>query len=175
VRYTLSVLLTAACLLAGPAAAEVPTEPAAAAHAFDQGMQAVVAPYMTIHDALARDSIDGVAEAAAALAAAAGTLDPAKAPAPHARHYAKVPSRLIAGAEAVRDAKDLAAARAAFKGLSQPMGLWATMSEPPGLDLVYCSMSQGGWLQRSGPIRNPYHGASMLSCGEVVRGPGKTK
>lgn len=173
---TLTLLVTGLCLFAGPALAEAPA-PAAptAANPFDHGMQAVLTPYLKIQDALARDTTDGVADAAKAIIEAAGELEPAKAPAPHTAHYAKVPPKIVAGAEAVRDAKDLKTAREAFKELSKPMGMWATMSEPAGVDLVYCSMAKGSWLQPTGAIRNPYHGSEMLACGEVVRGPGSAK
>ncbi len=140
-------------------------EPAAT---FDQRMQAVVDPYLAIQDALARDSTEGVAEATRRLLAATAALGPATDPA-----LADVQPKLAAAAVSVRDAADLKAARAAFKALSKPMGLWASVTRPAGLDVVYCSMAQGGWLQKTGPIRNPYHGSEMLACGEVVSGPGQ--
>lgn len=170
------VLLLVGGLVAGHAvAADAPTASATKVNPFEAGMQAVLTPYLQIQDRLAADSTDGVSAAAGAIIEAVGKLDPKAAPPPHTAHYAKLPAKLVAGAEAVRDAKDLAAARAAFKALSKPMGLWASMSKPADIDVVYCSMANGGWLQKTGPIRNPYHGSEMLACGEVVGGPGATK
>ncbi len=152
--------------------AEAAAEHAGAA-AFDKAMAGVVQPYLKIQDALARDTTEGVAEAAKAIGAAAAKLEPGKVTGEHAGHYTDVPAKLGEGATALAGAADLAAAREAFKGLSKPMGMWATMAKPDGIDLVYCPMAKGSWLQKTGDIRNPYHGSEMLACGEVVSGPGK--
>jgi hypothetical protein len=50
------------------------------------------------------------------------------------------------------------------------MAMWGTMSKPKGIDVVFCSMAKGSWLQKRGEVRNPYYGSSMLTCGEVVGG-----
>jgi len=190
-----AALLTAGCSKTEPAdapAAEAPAaqktaekaptaekadEKAPAGHAsaaaFDTAMADVVQPYLAIQDALARDTTDGVAEAAKAIGAAAANLDPSSVTGEHAGHYTDVPQKLTEGATALAAAADLGDAREAFKGLSMPMGMWATMARPDGIDLVYCPMAKGGWLQKTGDIRNPYHGSEMLACGEVVSGPGK--
>lgn len=153
-------------------AAEVAAGHAGAA-AFDKAMADVVQPYLKIQDALARDTTEGVAEAAKAIGAAAAKLEPGKVTGKHAGHYTDVPSKLAESAAALAGVADLAAAREAFKGLSKPLGMWATMAKPDGIDLVYCPMAKGSWLQKTGDIRNPYHGSEMLACGEVVSGPGK--
>lgn len=184
-----AALLLTACGKSEPAAEAPAAKPAAeapvvkpvaeapaakpAASAFDAAMADVLRPYLTIQDALARDTTDGVADAARALGAAAARLDPASVTGEHAGHYAEVPKKLTEAAAALAAAGDLAAARAAFKDLSKPMSMWATMARPAGLDVVYCSMAPGGWVQTTGDIRNPYYGDEMLDCGEVVSGPGR--
>jgi hypothetical protein len=30
-------------------------------------------------------------------------------------------------------------------------------------------MAQKSWLQKYGPVKNPYYGASMLTCGEFKK------
>ncbi len=176
-----AVLLTA-CTPSGSAAAPAaPAAPPATAEGpgtavFDEAMKPVVEPYLRIHDALASDRTEGVAGEAkallAALAAALPGLDPAKVSGEHAKHYADLPQSLRSAAEGLAAAKDLVAAREAFKAVSRPMAMWVTMSQPAGLDVVFCSMAKGSWVQRSGPVRNPYYGASMLACGELVGGAG---
>ncbi len=52
--------------------------------------------------------------------------------------------------------------------LFSAMVLWATLSKPAGVWIIYCSMTKGSWLQTSKGIRNPYHGTSMLYCGQIV-------
>ena len=71
-------------------------------------------------------------------------------------------------AQALSKAPDINAARDAFKQLSQPMAMWATMSHPDGVDVLFCSMAKASWLQKHGEVRNPYYGAASLRCGEVL-------
>jgi len=35
--------------------------------------------------------------------------------------------------------------------------------------VVHCSMAKGSWLQADRSVANPYYGASMLTCGEIVQ------
>lgn len=39
------------------------------------------------------------------------------------------------------------------------------------LQVVWCSMAPGRWLQRSGEVANPYYGAEMLRCGDIQGAP----
>ena len=61
--------------------------------------------------------------------------------------------------------------RSAFKPLSE---LLAGMDLPAGYARAYCPMYDGGsnWVQVDGPVRNPYYGAMMLTCGVVDAAPG---
>ncbi len=56
--------------------------------------------------------------------------------------------------------------RAKFKPLSE---LLAEQTLPAGFARAYCPMYDSGsaWVQRDGPVRNPYYGAFMLTCGVV--------
>ena len=45
------------------------------------------------------------------------------------------------------------------------MAMWATMSKPAGVNVVFCSMAKASWLQTDKKIRNPYYGKKMLTCG----------
>ena len=66
------------------------------------------------------------------------------------------------------EAGDIEAMRAGFKPLSESL---ATLDLPQGFARAYCPMYDGGkgapWVQRDGPVRNPYYGAVMLTCGVV--------
>jgi len=138
--------------------------------AFDKSMKPVLESYLKIQEALAGDHIKGVASAARAISRDAKKLDAATISGPHTEHMRTVPESLIRAADALTKAADLETARNLFKDLSKPMAIWATLSKPHGIDLVYCSMAPGSWLQTAGSIRNPYYGAKMLTCGEVVEG-----
>ena len=81
--------------------------------------------------------------------------------------------KIKAAAVKLSGAKAIDKQRAAFKELSRPLAMWVTMSKPAGLNVVYCSMAKGSWLQSEKTIANPYYGAKMLRCGEVVAGKHK--
>ena len=122
----------------------------AAAGQADLGTQ--VAEYVRAQEALAADDF---AEAQRALgdliAVADGVIGPL--------------ARVAAGAD------DIASMRGAFKPLSE---LLAGMNLPAGYARAYCPMYDGGsnWVQADGPVRNPYYGSTMLTCGVVDAAPG---
>ena len=64
------------------------------------------------------------------------------------------------------EAGDIEAMRAGFKPLSESL---AAVELPQGFARAYCPMYDNGapWVQRDGPVRNPYYGAVMLTCGVV--------
>jgi Cu(I)/Ag(I) efflux system membrane fusion protein len=77
--------------------------------------------------------------------------------------------------QAARDAGELPAIRAAFEGLSQALEPAVERFGPKDGKTLYkvrCPMAFGGrgavWLQADRDVRNPYYGASMLKCGNVV-------
>lgn len=139
---------------------------------FDQQMQPVLEAYLKIPAALAADRTDGVAAAAKLVQQGAAKLDPAAVSGEHAGHYKDIPKKLQETAAKLSAAPDIAAMREALKELSKPMAMWATMSKPEGISVMYCSMAPGSWLQRGTTVANPYYGAKMLRCGEIVAGVG---
>jgi Cu(I)/Ag(I) efflux system membrane fusion protein len=142
---------------------------------FDKQMKPVLEQYLKIPAALAADRTEGVKQAAKQIKKLAAALDPTTVTGEHAGHYKDVPRDLAAAAAKMAKAKDIAAMREALKDLSKPMAMWATMSKPKGVSVVYCSMAPGSWLQRGTAIANPYYGAKMPRCGEIVAGPGSGK
>ena len=69
------------------------------------------------------------------------------------------------------NATDIETMRARFKPLSEYL---AEQTLPLGYARAYCPMYDGGsnWVQADGPVRNPYYGAFMLTCGVVDAAPG---
>ena len=69
------------------------------------------------------------------------------------------------------NADDIATMRARFKPLSEYL---AAQQLPLGYAKAYCPMYDGGssWVQADGPVRNPYFGSTMLTCGVVDAAPG---
>lgn len=136
---------------------------------FDRQMHPILGSYLKIGDTLAADSVDGVRSEAKRIAERTPKLDPKGVTGEHEAHYKDIPAKLKAAAQTLSRAKTLEEARDAYKKLSMPMGMWASMSQPAGIDVVYCPMAKASWLQKQGAIRNPYHGVKMLRCGQVVK------
>jgi hypothetical protein len=119
------------------------------ADAADRSAQ--IAQYVQAQEALAADEFG---KAKDALTPLVGLVDPGTRPLVQA---------------AVR-ARDIGAMRERFKPLSELLTLEAP---PAGYAKAYCPMFQRGapWIQRDGPIRNPYFGATMLTCGVIDAAP----
>ena len=116
----------------------------------------VAAPYLHIQLALANDSIDGVADAAASIAASAATLGEAGVD-------------IAAAAEALAAAKDLRTVRAVFGPLSDALIAYGEEVGFGELRVAYCPMVDKSWVQAAGDIRNPFYGSMMLTCGEFTK------
>ena len=135
---------------------------------FDEKMQPVLAEYLKITDNLASDKTDGVADSAKKIESLSGDFSAALVTGEHASHYTSIPKNIAEGAKKMALAKDIESLRAALVDLSKPMVMWASMSKPSGINVVYCSMYPGSWLQKESKIRNPYYGSKMLSCGQII-------
>ena len=137
---------------------------------FDRQMQPILQAYLQIPKALAADKTRGVVAAAKKIKRLTTYLDVTSVGSAHAAHYKKIPQNLQNAASKMIAAKDITAMRAALKDLSRPLAMWVSMAKPQGVNVVYCSMSKGSWVQQGEAIANPYYGAKMLSCGEIVAG-----
>ncbi len=142
---------------------------------FDEKMQPILAEYLKIADRLASDKTDGVADSAIKIESLAGDLSHSLVTGEHVSHYKNIPKNISEGAKKMALAKDIASLRAALVDLSKPMVMWASMSKPSVVNVLYCSMNPGSWLQKGKKIRNPYYGSKMLSCGEIISGPDAKK
>jgi hypothetical protein len=137
---------------------------------FDKTMHPVFEEYMKIQEALAGDKTEGVKCAAEQIAALSDDLNAETVKGEHATHYMDLPMKMKQAAQELAQGKEIGAMRDAFKSLSRPMAMWATMSKPKGVYVMYCPMAKASWLQKDKTIRNPYHGHQMLRCGEIVGG-----
>lgn len=137
---------------------------------FDKAIHPILTEYLKIQEALAADKIEGVKSAAEQIVALSDTLDAKTVTGEHEAHYRTLPTKINRAAQNLVEQKDIEVMREAFKALSKPMAMWATMSKPKGVYVMYCPMAKGSWLQKDKAIRNPYHGHQMLRCGEIVGG-----
>lgn len=136
-----------------------PAAPTAAAPTQVDGTAKIVFDnYLIIQRALADDSVKKVAASAEALAKAVreNSANP-------------FPVEVAVQADALTKAKDLVAARTAFKPLSDLLIQYAKANKlaPGAYYEVYCPMAKAGWLQADKAVKNPYFGAAMLRCGTV--------
>lgn len=157
----------------GPSTTAVRAEPgthATGTERFDLRMESILDPYLQIGRSLSSDSLDGVNRRAEAIAKKAAALDSSSVSGEHAAHYKNIPTDIKKAAQALSRAETLDGARESYRKLSMPMAMWATMSKPKQIDVLYCSMAKGSWLQKPGKTRNPYYGPTMLECGDVVGG-----
>lgn len=142
---------------------------------FDEKMQPILVEYLKITESLASDKTEGVADAAKKIEGLAGSVSPSLVTGEHASHYKSIPGGISDGAKKIIQAKEIAGMRSAFVSLSKPVVMWASMSKPPGINVVYCQGDPGAWLQKGAIIRNPYNGSQKLACGDIISGPDAKK
>ncbi|MCB1234932.1 MAG: efflux RND transporter periplasmic adaptor subunit [Verrucomicrobiae bacterium] len=146
--------------------------------AFQGQLSPVLDRYLEIHAALAGDDLAPARKAAAVLVEGLDATDMALlAEKPHEFWMGElIPMREAAAA--LSRSPDLDAARGEFHRLSDRLIAVARAFDPPSakpLSVVHCPMAfqnrGADWLQNGAEIRNPYFGARMLKCGEVVPRP----
>jgi Cu(I)/Ag(I) efflux system membrane fusion protein len=134
-----------------------------AVHAADDSasmepVKSVLDHYLKIQVELTKDSISGIDEHANAIAKAVKGDD------------MKMLSPDVAKqAETLAQAKDLKAAREAFKPLSKSLIKYLADNKA-GIGTyheAYCPMARASWLQTGKNIQNPYLGTEMPNCGEL--------
>jgi len=135
---------------------------------FDDTMNKITVEYIKIKDTLVNDKTENVNDSAKAILYITKQLDASAVMGEHKDHFTDIPTKISVAAKEMSKAKDIKAMRKAFNDLSKPMAMWATMMKPAGINVAYCPMAPGSWLQSGKEIRNPYYGASMMKCGEIV-------
>lgn len=122
-----------------------------------QPVKSVYDSYLKIQTELTKDSIKGVDESANAIAKAVRG-DEMKMLSPD----------VATQAETLAKAKDLKAAREAFKPLSKSLIKYLADNKAGKgtYHEAYCPMVKASWLQTEKDIKNPFMGKSMLNCGE---------
>ena len=138
--------------------AAISAEDKKADDALMEPVKSVLDHYLKIQGELAKDSIKGVDEHAAAIAKAVKG-DEMKMLSPDVAKQA----------ETIAQAKDLKTARGAFKPLSASLVKYLADNKAGKgtYHEAYCPMVKASWLQTDKAIKNPYMGKAMLSCGEL--------
>ena len=129
--------------------------------------------YFQIKDALVKSDVENASLLAGRLPEALQKIEMDKLG--HEEHVAwmKVEKELKQDAQSMASADKIAKQREYFIRLSENIHLLMKASKP--VDAVYyqlCPMANGGkgahWLSKENPIKNPYYGSSMLTCGRTV-------
>lgn len=129
----------------------------------DKVVDDILKDYFKIQSVLAQDTIDGVDSAARAIhhtAASANASDP---------EVQRILKEIETAAHTIQG-QDLNAARDTFFEMSKPLLVYLNKfhSNKGEYSRYFCPMAKKGWVQADSNTRNPYHGSSMLSCGELI-------
>jgi protein SCO1/2 len=114
---------------------------------------------VAIQQALAKDTMVGVAAQAKALRDAAAALG---APG----------TEIAAGGGVLAQQTSIADARRAFGTMSEALVASVkdgTVVVGDDIRIGYCPMVRKSWLQKDGAVANPYYGHKMLTCGELIK------
>lgn len=115
----------------------------------------VVEHYVELQEALAADDPKGAKKAAEQL-----------------KKHLSGNSSLYKASEGIANNEDIKTQRLKFYDLTKAFLPVVLKNAPKKLSHARCSMAMDGkggdWLQKPGELANPYFGASMLRCGEVV-------
>lgn len=144
-----------------------------AATAFEQ----VLTHYEPAREALTQDSMEGVAERGSQIRnildglTANWSAEAAGIQRDRSDEIRELLPTLLQAARDLAKAEKIDAARDAFYELSKGLVRWRKAAVTDDKPVVaYCSMAKRSWLQPAGDLTNPYHGQSMLRCGQVVDG-----
>ena len=156
--FAAGVVLSAAVAVSSPAqAAEMPAG----------ALEKLVGLYVPMQEALAGDSIATVKEQAAKVASEAEAILMTKGEKPSLEAIEGLEA-VVAAAKAT-NAAEVKALREQFKALSFAVAKLVEKQAVAGHGIYFCPMADAYWIQKSGAVKNPYYGAKMLGCGEVVK------
>jgi Cu(I)/Ag(I) efflux system membrane fusion protein len=150
-----------------------PAPPPAAQKLDPQAMNELLAAYYGVRKALAGDTTGGVTEAANRLRTATETLNAGLVSPDPAAKEVQIRLELIkVAAQELTMTQNIESVRASFGRLSTAL-LYVVSYHgqlPPAEQpyIYYCPMKQLAWLQDAKSMGNPYYGAKMLTCGDIV-------
>ena len=121
---------------------------------------AIVDPAVAIQSALAKDSMANVQANAGRIEEAAARLGTPAA-------------KIGAAARELKAATKLGDARSAFGKMSDALVAYIDDQklslDPKVARIAFCPMVNKPWLQKDGPIQNPYYGTEMPTCGSFKK------
>ena len=125
--------------------------------------------YYNIKDALVNSDASSAASKAGELVNAIQKIDVKSLTETEHKAFMPLQDKLTAEAKDISQIKDLAKQRIHFASLSDNFYLLAKavkLSTGP-IYYDYCPMKKHYWLSSESPIKNPYYGKAMPTCGEL--------
>jgi hypothetical protein len=139
-----------------------------------QAANPALSPLLDQYYAIKNALVAGDAAAASSHAADFGTalagVNSTSLPTKDAGLFTSLKPALAAESAKIAGTKDIARQREAFALLSQQMISLAKGAKLSGKAVYvdYCPMKKSSWLSAEQPIKNPYYGSSMLTCGKIT-------
>jgi Cu(I)/Ag(I) efflux system membrane fusion protein len=140
----------------------------------------VVQKYLSLQDKLAGDDKDGAARAAGETLEALSAVDMSLVSDKAHNVWMENSVKMKAALDKIQEAEGIEPMRKGFEGLSNELIVVVEQFGIPQAKTLYklnCPMAfdnkGADWLQMDEDTRNPYFGASMLKCGQVVEVIGK--
>ncbi|RUT68968.1 DUF3347 domain-containing protein [Flavobacterium cupreum] len=135
----------------------------------DSKLQPVFDEYFAMKDALIKSDAKTTSTKAKDLLTAIGTVKMDKLKTAEHNVWMKVMKKMTADAKSISSTQDLKKQRETFKSLSKSTYELIKASNPAEtVYYQYCPMADANWLSKEKAVKNPYYGASMLTCGNVV-------
>lgn len=131
--------------------------------------EAMYTNYFSLKDALVKSDATTAAAKASEMLLALEAIQMDKLPMDVHMVWMKVMKGLIADTKEIASNTDVKKQRASFKTVSTSMYdlMKVSKSETPTY-YQYCPMVKANWLSKEAAVKNPYYGASMLTCGSTV-------
>lgn len=131
--------------------------------------EAVYTNYFSLKDALVKSDATTAATKANEMLAALEAVQMDKLPMDVHMVWMKVMKGLITDTKEIGSNTDVKKQRAAFKTVSTNVYdlMKVSKAETPTY-YQYCPMVKANWLSKEVAVKNPYYGASMLTCGSTV-------
>jgi hypothetical protein len=132
-------------------------------------LEAVYTNYFLLKDALVKTDAGTAAAKATEMLVALEAVQMDKLPMDVHMVWMKVMKSLIADTKEIASNADVKKQRTFFKTVSTNMYdlMKVSKSETPTY-YQYCPMVKANWLSKEAAVKNPYYGASMLTCGSTV-------
>ena len=137
-----------------------------AVKAQDKGLNNVLTAYFTLKNDLVADNAITAGTHAAELSALTKAVSADKIPAEQQAGWKKIQL----SASRIAEAKDIDRQREYFAVLSKNLidAAKALKINTAPIYLQYCPMKKVSWLSEAAPIKNPFYGKQMLTCGQVT-------